>query len=279
MGPGRSPGGRSAAEATGSGPVVIPLGVGLTVEALVLAALRRSHHLAFAPFAFSDVGANLSMPDLVAPGYRPTRDFGYIYGLLPLSILRIWLGLFGATPTAVVSLAIVCQMTTAWSLARFAARLRAGAAGMALVMAALPNIVGPHQLFLIHSLEPALLVYALAEQARGKPGLALALVTACAVAKPSMAYVYGLGLLVFIVARARGLVGILRALGPAAMTELVLIVLLAGFFGLAPLRHTLLPSKANQLGLGDARRAATARLLRSAAAGDLARVRESADRL
>src|SRR5262249_42727889 len=87
--------------------------------------------------------------------------------------------------------------------------------------------------------EPALLVHALALQARGRRGAALALATAGGFVKPSMPYLYGFVLLVSVVAADRARAW--KTLVPAALTGPALASLLGTVYGLGPLFHTLLP--------------------------------------
>ena len=152
----------------------------------------------FFRFAFSDSGTSLTIDDLVRRGFRPTIDFGYIYGLLPLLINRVWFAVLGASPGACRWAILVCNIVMAWGLARFAAAQRVGWVGVALLALAMPDLLRSSYDVLVQALEPALLVHALAEQARGRRDRALALVTAAAFVKPSMSYLFGLYLLVAI---------------------------------------------------------------------------------
>jgi len=197
----------------------------------------------FARFAFADSGADLVIRDLVARGYRPTVDFGYVYGLLPLLANRIWYALMGPTPAAFRLGVIACDLAMAWGLARFAAAQRVGLAGVALILAAMPYALQASTIALAHVLERALLVHALAEQARGRRGAALGLVTAAAFVKPSMSFVYGLALLLAIglAARGRGPRRWPRALAPAALTGAVLALVLGAAYGARPLANSLTP--------------------------------------
>jgi hypothetical protein len=109
---------------------------------------------------------------------------------------------------------------------------------------ALPDLLRSSYDVLVQALEPALLVHALAEQARGRRDRALALVTTAAFVKPSMAYVYGLLLLATIILTIdRSDVRAWRqALTPAAATGATLALILATVYGLGPLVHTLFPT-------------------------------------
>jgi hypothetical protein len=214
----------------------------LIAEVIALTLLQAPNEL-FARFAFSDSGTTLTIPDLIHRGYRPTLDFGYIYGLLPLLIDDAWFAVFGASPRAFWGAVLVCNAVMAWGLARFAAAQRIGLPGVALLVLAMPDLLRSSYDVLVQALEPALLVHALAEQARGRRDRALALATAAAFVKPSMAFVFGSCLLVAIALTIdrRDLAAWRRALGPAAITGTVLAVVLALRYGVRPLGNTLFP--------------------------------------
>ena len=197
----------------------------------------------FDRFAFFDAGGELAVQDLIRRGYRPTIDFGYQYGLMPLFLDRLWYRIAGLEPLALHIEVMACAVLSAWGMARFAANRRVGAAGIALMMLAIPDLISVTYMTTIHALEPALLINALAEQARGRRALALALVTACCFVKPSLAYFQGLFVLLAIVAATRraDTAAWARALGPAVVTAIVLGGLFALSFGFLPLIKTLFP--------------------------------------
>ena len=227
------------------------LAVLFAAEVLALTAFNAPNER-FTRFAYWDSGSDLTIQALLTRGLRPTIDFGYIYGLLPVLINRLWQGLFGATPVACRGAKLVCNLALAWGLGRFAVSARVGLAGVALIAVALPDMLLTSTFVLVHSLEHALLVNALALQAGGRRGAALALVTVCLFVKPSMGYVYGLLLLVAILAHERDRWR--RAITPAAATGLVLACLLSAVYGVRPLLTTVLPGKGlevyNQSGHG-----------------------------
>lgn len=213
------------------------------VEVVALTLIQAPNEL-FYRYAFGDSGTNLTIQDLICRGYRPTIDFGYIYGLLPLLVNRAWFAVAGATPRACWWATLACNVVLAWGLARFAVFQRVGRVGVALLAVAMPDLLRSSYDVLVQAMEPALLVHALAEQARGRRGRALALVTAAAFVKPSMAYVYGLFLLIAIAATIDPTRrdSWRRALGPAIVTGLALAGLLAAVYGVRPLINTLIPS-------------------------------------
>ncbi|HEX8203175.1 MAG TPA: hypothetical protein VF590_22050 [Isosphaeraceae bacterium] len=223
---------------------VLGLTILLGAEVLVCAAIQAPFQR-FYRFAFLDSGGELVLQRLIDRGYRPTVDFGHFYGLVPLLISRAWYGLVGLTPAAFRAETLLCSLATAWGLARFAAYRGLGPAGVALIALAVPDLLLPAQITLVHALEQAVLVHGLAEHARGRRGRALACATACCFIKPSMGYVYGLVLLIAIALAVRrgDRVSWRRVLGPAAATGAVLAAAVASAFGLVPLAVSLWPAK------------------------------------
>jgi hypothetical protein len=219
----------------------------LAAEKLLFWLLQLKTSLSFSDLGFGDAGANFTMHYLSGLGLRPALDFGYLYGLLPLLIGRFWFGLFGPTPMSLAVLALVCRLVVVWSIARIAVRYSVGIPAIAFVVVALPYAVGVFTgLNIAHHLEAALLSVALAEQAYGRRSTALALATAACFTKPSLGYVYGLLLLIFIFAdlRQRNRVSageIARSLVPAALTGLLLISILALVYGAGSVVATLYP--------------------------------------
>jgi hypothetical protein len=209
-------------------------------EVVALTLLQAPNELFFR-FAFGDSGASLTVQDLIRRGYRPTVDFGYIYGLLPLLIHRVWFAIAGATPGACWWATLACNLALGWGLARFAVYQRVGWAGVALLVLALPDLLRSSYDVLVQTLEPALLVHALAEQARARRDRALVLATTDAFVKPSMAYVYGLYLVITIVLTMNRAAW-RRALAPALATTAGLALLLAAVYGVRPLVGSLVPT-------------------------------------
>jgi hypothetical protein len=216
----------------------------LTAEVLVLAYVQSPAERFMRYIAF-DSGVDLTMQNLMARGFRPTIDFGCIYGLLPLLINRAWYGVAGLTPGAFRAEVILGTCLTAWGMARFATALRVGPAGVALIVLAMPDVLFPSYSTIVHVLEPALLVHGLAEQAKGRRGTALALATASCFVKPAMGYFYGLVLLISIGAAAKeqGRSYWLRSLAPAAIVGTALALIVAAVFGVAPMLEMLFPAK------------------------------------
>jgi len=212
-------------------------------EVLVLALAQLPLSLSWGTFAFMDQGANLAVQTLLDRGLVPTIDFGYIYGLLPLLFGRLWFSLLGLTPVAYAAAMLVADLLIAWGLARCLAAMRAGPAGIALVVVAMPWVALASYINLAHAIEATLICHALAEHALGRRSRALALLTACLFVKPTMAYVYGLLLVLLIVRDARpyGVRGILRELAPSAATTFILMTLCGCWFGVKPLMNSLLP--------------------------------------
>ena len=214
----------------------------LAVEWIALSAFQTPNER-FTRFAYCDSGADFTIQALIDQGLVPTVDFGTIYGLLPLAVNRAWQALFGANPASFRALTLICNLAMVFGLARLATTLRIKAAGLLLLAVAMPDMLQTSTIVLVHALEPALLVNALAFQAKGRRDIALALATACLFVKPAMAFVYGLILLVLIVSDSPSSANENRArsLLPALMTGLALAFALALMYGAVPLVHTLLP--------------------------------------
>jgi hypothetical protein len=198
----------------------------------------------FNRFAFWDWGGHLVAHYLVHHGYMPVTDFSWQYGLLPLFLQELCFHLVAANPATFIILSIPCALVFTIAIGRFT-NLETNTAGHALVLLSLPFMLALGA-DLPHALEPALLSVGLLLQARGLRSQSLAFATAACFTKPTMAYLYGLVLLIFIILELHregklGKAGILRALAPAALTGLALTFLLGMTFGWIALVRCLLP--------------------------------------
>lgn len=63
------------------------------IEILAIDFLKLPDIMAWDHYAFCDAGANLTLQYVTSHGLRPTIDFGYNYGLLPILAGRIWFGI------------------------------------------------------------------------------------------------------------------------------------------------------------------------------------------
>jgi hypothetical protein len=219
------------------------------VETLTVDFFSLPSHLSFNHFAFGDGGFNLTVQFLVRQGYTPVIDFGFPYGALSLLFGQAWFALFGLTPAAYFASIVVCDVIFALSLARFANRLKLHGPAIALILAALPFAILLTITF-AHALERVLLSSALAEHAAGKRANSLALATAAIFTKPSMGYVYGLLLLLFMLRASRPLsyhsiYQYIRSLMPAAITGLCLAVLLSAVYRVPVVVQALFPITAH----------------------------------
>jgi hypothetical protein len=169
-----------------------------SLEVLIVAALRIPHDLSFFMFAFGDRGSWLVVQYLTAHGYRPTIDFGFPYGLVPIMVGRAWFGLFGLTPAAFKLAMVAGGVAMAAGMARFASAMGLGRLGQALMIITLPVAIQSSLPSLSHMLEAVLLCLALGEHSRGNRGGALALTTAACFAKAALGYLYGFLLLALI---------------------------------------------------------------------------------
>jgi hypothetical protein len=195
-------------------------------------------------YTLYDPGTILKGDLLLAKGYIPTVDFGYTHGLIPLLYGRVGFALFGRTPWTFLGLTFLTELAMAWALARIliATGLAASRASLAFVLIGLPMAIMPAYLTLTHPLEAMLILLAFAAQVEGNKPRSLLLMTVCLFVKPSMAYVYGLVLLLLIAWEHRKRPSrILGELLPAATALLLLLALFGARFGLPPVIHTLLP--------------------------------------
>lgn len=222
------------------------------LEVLAIAVLRIPHDLDLFMFAFGDRGSWLVVQYLTAHGYRPTIDFGFPYGLLPIMFGRAWFGLFGLTPVAFSTAMMTGGVAMAWGMARFASAMRLSRVGQMLMIIALPVAIQSSLPSLSHLIEAVLLCLALGEHSHGNRGAALALTTAACFAKAALGYLYGFLLIALIVADCwRGAqagakarmdwIALRRALMPAAVTGALLLAIIGSVYGVRPLTASLLP--------------------------------------
>ena len=216
-----------------------------TIETLAINIAQLPDSLRFDRFAFCDHGANLTLQYLVANGMRPALDFGYHYGLLPILVGRVWFAAFGATPWAYQCAMVLADLLCAWALAQMLSQLKVGIVGVGLAVLTLAYSFQATYGNFTHAIEAVLLSHALAQQLRGFRSRALALCAVALFAKPSMAYVYGL-LLIILIVRDLGyekslLRKLARGLAPAAIVFAAMAVSLAAIFGLPALIHTAVP--------------------------------------
>ena len=226
---------------------LIVLAAAFTLEWLALSAFQTPNER-FTRFAYCDSGADFTIQSMINQGLKPTLDFGYIYGLVPLAINRAWQGMFGANPGSFRALLLLFNVIMAVGLARLATTLRVKWPGILLLAVAMPDMLQASTIVLVHALEPALLINALAFQAKGRRDIALALATTCLFVKPAMAFVYGFTLLVLMLLDTTHgseeqvpFQKRLRSLLPAMATGSLLALLMAALYGVVPLFNTLVP--------------------------------------
>ena len=218
--------------------------VGFVLEALALNLIQIPVSMRFRVFACADVGGNLVVEHFLSSGLKPEVDFGYHYGLLPLTVARIWFRLFGSTPVALQGALILCGLFVAIAMARVVVEFQVPWPGILLVSASMP-IAAQASMSLAHGVEAALLSNAIATQPRSR-ATSLALATLACLTKPSMGYVYGFVLLIFWIIESRrnrqiGVAEFSRFVLPALATGTVTITFLAAEFGTASVVRTLLP--------------------------------------
>jgi len=207
--------------------------------------LQIPESMNFDRFAFCDHGANLTLQYLVSNGYRPTVNFGYNYGLLPLLAGHLWFTLVGQTASGYLWAMIACNILAAWGIATIIAEFKVGFVGIVLIMFTLGYAVQPSYPNLAQALEAVLLIFALTRQARGASAGALAFSSAAIFAKPAMGYLYSLLLVLLIASRLwRQRAGVrvwIEMFAPAALVCVVLAALLSTAYGIRPLVNTIFP--------------------------------------
>jgi hypothetical protein len=219
----------------------------LALEVLALFVARLAGTLQFDNFAFADTGSNLTVVYLINHGYRPTIDFAYHYGLLPLMFGRLWFGAFGLTPIACTSTMPVLDILLIWGMVRFAANERVNIAGILIILLTASVTIFPSFINLTHGIEPIFLLHALADQAGGNRRRALVLTTFGVFVKPSMSYFLGFILLSYLFFdcfryRTQPIRAFLTEAYPALLVGVVTGSTLALTFGIVPVMHSILPS-------------------------------------
>ena len=211
------------------------------IETLAINVARLPESMRFDRFAFCDHGANFTLQYLIGGGLRPAIDFAYPYGLLPALVGRIWFDVFGATPWSYQFAMLLADLLCAWAMAKILSQLKIGAVGLALAFITLGYAFQATYVNFAHAIEAVLLAHALAEQARGSRANALALTSAAVFAKPTMAYAYGLLLVVLIARDGLNFRRLVRQFAPAATVVTCLSILLALTYGPLTLARTVLP--------------------------------------
>ncbi|HTV49430.1 MAG TPA: hypothetical protein VMG59_13410 [Phycisphaerae bacterium] len=198
-------------------------------------------------FAFWDPGTTLKGDLLLSLGMKPGIDFGYTHGLASLEIARWGFALLGRTPAAFLIMTAVMEILMAIALARLAVALRLSREGIIFLLIALPIAIMPRYVTLTHPLEALLLLWALSQQASGLRPQALAICTACLFVKPSMAYLYGLILLIWtirelLLSREQIFARLVSQTWLAILTALLMAAALAWRFGVHSLLLTVFPT-------------------------------------
>lgn len=214
------------------------------IEVILIRLIRTPNLWNFQLFAFGDPGSNLIFHNLTARGLRPTVDFGYAYGMLSPLVGEAWFRLFGKTHSAYLELTLICNILMAWGVARIAAALRLGAIGIALIVGAMPFAIVVGYPMLSTAFEPVLLCHALAEQSKSRRSRALVLATTALFVKPSMAYFYGLALLITMIVENRGVRSLRfwKGLLPASAIAVFWSIVLISAYGLEPVFNSFLPT-------------------------------------
>ncbi|MGC9260856.1 MAG: hypothetical protein ACP5I8_12400 [Phycisphaerae bacterium] len=244
----------SSAPATRTGTHGIPalsrrrfwlLAAGLALVLALLQIWQLPRIAGWTFFSFFDPGTALKGDLLISMGMKPAIDFGYTHGLASLLVAHWGFVLLGRTPTAFLIMTAVMEVLMALAIARFALAMRLSRPALWFLFLALPVAIMPCYLTLTHPLEALLLLWAIAEQASGQRARALAICTACLFVKPSMAYVYGLLLVIWTLwdwaRQARTVSGLWRRTAPALGTGLLMAAAMIWRFGIKSLLLTIVP--------------------------------------
>lgn len=216
----------------------------MVFELILLEVLEIPRSLRFDLWAFNDGGASAVLQELLRRGLRPNVEFGCNFGLLSAVLGKAWYRLFTPGPAAFTAAEFVLALFVLWALARVAFELQAPAWAIVVVCLAIPFAIPANDF--AHGIEAALLSNAVAEQVRHRYRSALALATVACFAEPSLAYVYGLLLLLIIAYRSKGSIRerarqtFLAAL-PAFVVALSLTAVLGWMYGSESLIKTLVP--------------------------------------
>jgi len=201
-------------------------------------------------FMLADPGGALKGDYLITQGYSPTIDFTYNYGLLPLSIGRIWFEIFGRTPQAYLGAMLVFNLLIVAALTRivFVADLRR--IGIIFIACTIPFSIMPSYPNFTHALEALLIYLALGEHISGRKHYALVLLTVNLFVKPSMSYVYIFLILVIygidLLRKRTQFVTVFFQVLPAGLIFIFLLILMGINFGIIPIFNTIIPIAGSQ---------------------------------
>jgi hypothetical protein len=216
------------------------------LEVIVFDLVHLPLNLTFYNFGFHDEGSNLTVQFLLAHGFRPVIDFGYLYGLLPLSIERLWFSITGMTPCSYQEAMLVVGLAMAWGFARFASNLRLSGAAIILVACALPTAVRSSYANFAHALDAALLCNAFAAHAAGHRRSALTLAVISCLVKPPLGFFYVVLLIALAIIECRKSVHpwsrFWHFLVPTGVVGGVLLFVMGLMYGWEPLLWTLFPA-------------------------------------
>lgn len=214
-------------------------------ELALMFLIRLPSDLGFNTFGFTDAGDNLTANFLIGQGRIPAVDFGYPYGLLGLLAARAWFGLFGPNPFSQLYAMWLSEGLIAFAVARWVRALGNKTRILIPLLLMLPFTIFGFQTF-SQALEAVFIFHALASHAAGRRSQALAFCAAAVLAKPAIAYFYGLILIGLIALdlwriRALNVRSMVIAVSPAAAVASSLILILILYFGPLALGRTILP--------------------------------------
>ncbi len=224
---------------------ILVLAAGFAILLVLLQIWQLPRIAGWTFFSFFDPGTALKGDLLISMGMKPAIDFGYTHGLASLMVAHWGFVILGRTPTAYLLMTALMEVLMAVMIARFAVAMKLSRPALAFLFIALPIAIMPCYLTLTHPLEALLLLWAIAEQAVGRRPRALAICTACVFVKPSMAYVYGLLLLIWTIIECYRhecrWSGLLRRTAPAMVTGVLMAAAMIWRFGIQSLLLTIVP--------------------------------------
>ncbi|HEY6394255.1 MAG TPA: hypothetical protein VIX12_02485, partial [Candidatus Binataceae bacterium] len=211
--------------------------------ALVLDIYGLPEKFSFDAYVWRDNAEFTGIDYLVTHGYRANVDFGYMYGLLYLLIVRLWFLVFPASDLSTLPLSILLDLLAGAALGLVVYRMKPGLPGLAFMIIALPFAIDPMGAV---RLEAVFLLCALASQASRRRDVALAFAALAALTKPAMGYVYGFVVLLLMfrelsLRKRLDLRNIARQLRPAVTVTLLALLVLSAVFGVRSVLTTVLP--------------------------------------
>jgi hypothetical protein len=203
-------------------------------------------------FLFFDTGASLKADYLISEGYQPAVDFGYPYGLIPLSIGHICYKIFGRTPYTFFLLVLILKIFSVAVLAKIAIQAKLKFLGIFFLALTIPFAFSNAQLYsLTHVIEPLLICLAISEHIAGRKRNVLFILIFGWFTKPSMSIVYIFFILILyfldLLKRKTRFSKILFELLPSGIAFFSLSLIMKYAFSLSSMINTLVPLQSGKI--------------------------------